>query len=72
MGEDSEDPALSEYVVRVQWIDVRPRGRAVPGKGLYSNQNVVTKLREAHTLRRLAEEFDLGDVDDQRVEVSMP
>ena len=68
MGADAGDPQLSEYVARVQWIDTRPRGRAVPGRGLFANQNVVAKLRHSGTLRRLAEEFDLGDTDDERAE----
>lgn len=66
MGAESQDPEQSEYAARVQWIDTRPRDQAVQGKGLFANQNVVAKLRQSYTLQRLAEEFDLGEVGDER------
>jgi hypothetical protein len=61
MGEDADDPELSEYLVRVKWITTRSRGRALWEKGMFANQNVVAKLRQAFTLQRLNEEFELGD-----------
>ncbi|UGT58795.1 hypothetical protein [Nocardia asteroides] len=61
MGEDADDPALSEYLVRIRWIDTRPREEAVWVKGMYANQNVVTKLRQPFTLQRLAEAFDVDE-----------
>ncbi|MEV0551205.1 hypothetical protein AB0H98_30760 [Nocardia salmonicida] len=61
MGEDADDPTLTEYLVRVRWIDSRPREEAVWAKGMYANQNVVTKLRQPFTLQRLAEAFDIDE-----------
>jgi len=67
MGEDAEDPELSEYLARVEWIDTRPRSRALKEKGMFANQNVVAKLRQTFTLQRLVEEFDLDrPADDER------
>jgi hypothetical protein len=47
----------SEYVTRVRWFDTRPSDQAVWEKGMYANQNVVTKLRHPVTLQRLTETF---------------
>lgn len=57
MGDAANDPDESEYVARVRWTDARPREQAVWEKGMYANQNVVTKLRQQFTLQRLNELF---------------
>jgi hypothetical protein len=57
MGEDADDPDLSEYLARVRWLDTRPREQAVWEKGMFANQNVVAKLRQPMTLQRLSEVF---------------
>jgi hypothetical protein len=57
MGWDADDPDLCEYLVRVEWIDTRPREEAVWEKGMFANQNVVAKLRQPFTLQRLGELF---------------
>jgi hypothetical protein len=59
MGEDANDPELSEYLARVRWIDTRPREQAYSEKGMFANQNVVAKLRHPFTLQRLSEIFTL-------------
>jgi len=59
MAWDADDPELCEYLVRVEWIDARPREEAVWEKGMFANQNVVAKLRQPFTLQRLNELFDL-------------
>jgi hypothetical protein len=61
MGWDADDPELCEYLVRVEWLDTRPREEAVWEKGMFANQNVVAKLRQPFTLQRLNEVFDLDD-----------
>lgn len=58
MGWDADDPEQCEYLVRVEWLDTRPRGEAVWEKGMFANQNVVAKLRQPFTLQRLNEVFD--------------
>jgi hypothetical protein len=60
MGEDADDPELSEYLVRVRWLDARERSAAIWEKGMFANQNVVAKLRQPFTLQRLGEFFDLN------------
>jgi predicted transport protein len=59
MGEDADDPELSEYVVRVDWERTVPLAEAVWEKGLFANQTIVCRLRDDHTLERLRERFDL-------------
>lgn len=59
MGWDADDPEQCEYLARVEWIDTRPRENAVWEKGMFANQNVVAKLRQPFTLRRLNELFDV-------------
>lgn len=59
MAEDADDPENAEYLVRVRWLDSRPREQAVWERGMFANQNVVAKLRQPFTLQRLAEVFDV-------------
>ncbi len=61
MGDDKEDPALREYAVRVEWIKTLPREKAVWEKGMYANQNSVTRMRSSFTLQRVTEAFALPD-----------
>jgi hypothetical protein len=56
-----EDSELSEYVVRVEWIKTLDRNNAYKEKGLFGNQNTVTKLRNRFTLEKLIEHFGLED-----------
>lgn len=59
MGHDADDPDLSEYLVRVEWIKTLPTRGAIWEKGMYANQNSATKLRNKFTLDRLTERFSL-------------
>jgi hypothetical protein len=59
MAEDADDPENAEYLVRVRWLDTRPREQAIWEKGMFANQNVVAKLRQPFTLQRLTELFDV-------------
>ncbi len=61
MHENADDARLCEYLVRVRWIKTVPRESAVWVKGMYANQNVVTKLRHPYTLERLAVAFHIDD-----------
>lgn len=63
MGWEADDPELCEYLVRVEWIDTRPREQAVWEKGMFANQNVVAKLRQPFTLQRLGELFTVETAD---------
>jgi hypothetical protein len=57
MGDYADDPEACEYLVRVNWIEARPRDAAVWENGMFANQNVVAKLRHPFTLQRLTEVF---------------
>lgn len=61
MGENADDPDLSEYLVRVEWFETRLANEAIWEKGMYANQNSATKLRNKFTLERLTEHFGLKD-----------
>jgi hypothetical protein len=61
MDENADDPELSEYLVRVEWLKTLSAQEAIWEKGMYANQNSATKLRNKFTLDRLAEHFGLSD-----------
>lgn len=61
MSENSDNPELSEYLVRVEWEKKIPKEQAIWEKGMFANQNVVAKLRNKFTLDRLKEGFGLPD-----------
>lgn len=60
MGEDADDPNLSEYAVRVEWEKTVPVGNAVWEKGMFASQHSACKLRNRFTLDRLAERFKIS------------
>lgn len=59
MAEDSDDPELSEYLVRIEWQKTLPQNEAIWEKGMFANQNIVAKMRNKFTLDRLTEAFGL-------------
>ena len=59
MGEHADDDELCEYLVRVAWSKTLPVSEAIWEKGMYANQNTVTKLRNKFTLTHLADRFGL-------------
>jgi hypothetical protein len=60
LSRDAEDPDLREYLIGVDWIETREIEDAFWEKGLYANQNTVTRLRDQQTLDRLYEVFDVS------------
>ncbi len=61
MGQNADDPKLSEYLVRVAWDKTLPRDQAIWEKGMFANQNTACRLRNKFTLDRLAERFGLTE-----------
>lgn len=61
MDWNSNNLKNSEYLVRVEWTKAEPRDKAYWEKGMYANQNTVTKLRNRFTLERLIRHFGLED-----------
>jgi hypothetical protein len=56
----ADDPEMSEYFVRVQWLDTLPESEAVNEVGLFGNQNTVcqpTAPKWRHTVERLKAHF---------------
>jgi hypothetical protein len=61
MDENADDAALSEYLVRVDWIKTVPLDQAIWEKGMFANQNSACKLRSSFTIERLVDRFGLRD-----------
>jgi hypothetical protein len=59
IGAGADDPDLSEYLVRVDWIKTLPQDGAIWEKGMFANQNTAVRLRDPFTLERLTELFQL-------------
>jgi hypothetical protein len=60
----ADDPEMSEYFVRVEWIDTVPKSKAFNEVGLFGNQNTVCKPttpKWRHTVERLKERFRAKD-----------
>jgi hypothetical protein len=61
MDKNADDPELSEYLVRVEWIKTLPREEAIWETGMFANQNTVCRLRNKFTLERLSKHFELEE-----------
>ena len=58
---DQSDHDKAEYMVRIEWIKTLPIEQAYWEKGMFANQNTVTKLRNKFTLDKLIKHFGLDD-----------
>jgi hypothetical protein len=61
MGWHLNDKDKCEHLVRVSWVKEGPREKAFWEKGMYANQNSVTKLRNRFTLERLVKHFGIDE-----------
>jgi hypothetical protein len=61
MGDGSDDPDISEWLVSVDWTVTRPIEEAFWVPGLVANANTAAKLRNRFTIETLTEEFGLDD-----------
>jgi hypothetical protein len=61
MAEHADDPELSEYLVRVDWIKTVPREQAYWEPGLFALQHVACRMRSQFTIERLTEHFGLEE-----------
>ena len=59
-SDNVDDIELCEWVVPVRWIKTFPRDQAQTFKGVFANQNIVCKLRDASTVGFLEEKFGIG------------
>ena len=55
----SDDPELTEMVVPVKWLGIRPLKGAVWEKGLFASQVTVCKLRDENTIKMVESAFGL-------------
>jgi len=61
---NADDSELSEYCVRVVWLDAVPIGKAIDEVGLFGNQNTVCELtapKWRHTVEQLKTRFKKWD-----------
>jgi len=61
MKDVADDPKICAYFVRVKWLKTYPKENPFWEKGMYANQNTVTKLRNRFTLEKLYSEFSIDD-----------
>ncbi len=61
MSENADDPDLSEYLVRVEWLKAVPRNEAFWEKGLFAIQHTACRLTRSFTIERLSQHFGLDD-----------
>lgn len=59
LGRNKDDPTMREYLIGVEWIETLPLEGAYREKGMYSNQNTVTKLKDQTTLEKLCDRFEV-------------
>jgi hypothetical protein len=61
MAKNSEDPVLSEYLVRVDWLKAVPKSEAYWEKGFFALQHTACRLTSSFTIERLSQHFGLDD-----------
>ena len=57
LGHDRDDPDIAEYVVPVKWRKTVPLKDAKTFEGIFANQHIVCRLRDAATIAFLETEF---------------
>lgn len=57
---NQDDPDLREYLIGINWTETLDISDAFWEKGMYANQNTVTRLRDQHTLDRLYDRFGVS------------
>jgi hypothetical protein len=72
MGENADNPDLTEYLVRVEWIRTLPENAAFWEKGMFANQNSACRLTHAFTRERLLDRFELKSAIDRGSDTSHP
>ena len=61
LTDDLDDPDLCAYVVGVDWQQTVDVNDARTFSGIFSNQNVVCKIRHQETVDFLKEQFDVRE-----------
>lgn len=58
---NADNPEMCEWVVGVKWLKTYSHADAQTYKGIFANQNIVCKLRDAATLGFLKKQFDVEE-----------
>ena len=61
IGNNRDDPELSEYMVTVKWIKDVPREKAYWEKSLFAGRHTACRLRNQFTIERLTRHFGLKE-----------
>jgi hypothetical protein len=61
IGKQADDPELTEYLVKVEWIKTVPLKSAYWETGFFATQHTVSKLRNKFTLDKLTAHFELEE-----------
>lgn len=59
LAQNSNDPELSEWVARVDWLKILPKDQACWATGLFAHVGTLCKLRDEGTLKFLYGEFGI-------------
>ncbi|MBA3431385.1 MAG: hypothetical protein H0U16_07880 [Actinobacteria bacterium] len=65
MGANADNPELSEYLVRIEWLKTVPVEEAYRETGFFGNQNTACRFRHRPTLEKLYQRFDVSEDDEQ-------
>jgi hypothetical protein len=60
MARPGQDVALAEHVVGVDWVKKVPIAEAKKFDGIFSNPNIVCKLRDPKTIDYLRDQFGVS------------
>ena len=60
LSHDRDDPKLAEYIVGVEWLTAVPILDAKRIDGMFANQNIVCKLRDAKTIDFLKDQLGVA------------
>jgi len=61
MAANADDPDLSEYFVRVEWIKAVPKTKEYWKKDLFALQHTACRMTSSFTISKLSEHFKLDD-----------
>jgi hypothetical protein len=72
MGTHANDPDLSEYLVKVEWLKTFKKEQAKWEKGMFANRNSACRLRNSFTIERLTELFGLVEASHELQDLTFP
>ncbi|MDO3377316.1 hypothetical protein [Geoalkalibacter halelectricus] len=61
MAKNADDPVLSEYLVRVEWLKAVPKNEAHWEKGFFAIQHTACRLTSSFTIEKLSQHFGIDE-----------